>query len=55
MAGDAWVIYQEIFPEHVGLPGVRGAKCAMREILNAIGYQARTGGPWRDLPHDFPL
>lgn len=26
----------------------------MREIVNAILYQARTGCKWRYLPHDFP-
>ncbi|WP_371583892.1 transposase [Streptomyces sp. NBC_01314] len=26
----------------------------MREILNAIPYQARVGCRWRYLPHDFP-
>ncbi|MER5531456.1 transposase [Streptomyces sp. NPDC002677] len=26
----------------------------MREIVNAILYQARTGCQWRHLPHDLP-
>jgi len=26
----------------------------LREILNAIFYQTRTGCQWRLLPHDFP-
>jgi putative transposase len=26
----------------------------MREIVNAIGYLARSGCTWRMLPHDFP-
>src|SRR5215472_95923 len=26
----------------------------MREVLTAIVYLDRTGGPWRALPHDFP-
>ena len=26
----------------------------LREVLNAIFYQLRTGCPWRLLPHDFP-
>ena len=25
-----------------------------REIVNALFYQARSGGAWRLLPHDFP-
>jgi len=26
----------------------------LREIVNAIFYVLRTGGPWDYLPHDFP-
>lgn len=26
----------------------------MREIVDAILYQARVGRQWRHLPHDFP-
>lgn len=26
----------------------------IREIVNAIVYQMRSGGAWRLLPHDFP-
>jgi len=26
----------------------------LREIWNAIFYQAKNGGTWRALPHDFP-
>lgn len=54
MTDDEWEIYQEIFPEHIGLPGAREAKYPVREILNAIRYQERTGCQWLNLPHDFP-
>lgn len=27
---------------------------SLREIWNAIFYQAKNGGTWRALPHDFP-
>ncbi len=27
---------------------------ALREIWNAVFYQAKNGGTWRALPHDFP-
>lgn len=27
---------------------------ALREIINALLYQARTGCQWRNLPHEFP-
>lgn len=26
----------------------------LREVWNALFYQARNGGAWRALPHDFP-
>jgi len=37
-------------------PSRRGRKpsVAMREVLNAIRYMARSGGGWRMLPKDFP-
>lgn len=35
-------------------PGGRPAEYTRREIVNAILYQARNGGTWRSLPHDFP-
>lgn len=28
--------------------------CDLREVVNAIFYQNRTGCQWRYLPHDFP-
>lgn len=28
--------------------------CDLREVVNAISYQNRTGCQWRYLPHDFP-
>ncbi|MCG5215522.1 IS5 family transposase [Streptosporangium sp. KLBMP 9127] len=38
---------------HRSVSGHQG-RYAMREIVNAILYQARTGCQWRYLPHDFP-
>ena len=32
----------------------RPRKSDLREILNAIFYLNKTGGPWRYLPKDFP-
>ena len=49
-----WTLYQEVFPEHIGIAGIAEAKYSVREILNAIRYQERTGCQWRNLPHDFP-
>lgn len=34
-------------------PG-RPPAVALREVVDALLYIARTGGPWRYLPHDFP-
>lgn len=54
MTDQEWVLYQEVFPEHIGIVGVAEAKYSVREILNAIRYQERTGCQWRNLPHEFP-
>lgn len=32
----------------------RPREIAYREIVNALLYQAKAGGGWRLLPHDFP-
>ncbi len=32
----------------------RPRRHALREIINALLYQARTGCQWRNLPHEFP-
>lgn len=38
---------------HRSVSGHQGAY-AMREIVNAILYQSRTGCQWAYLPHDLP-
>ena len=53
MTDAEWEIYQEVFPEHVGIPDVCEAKYSVREILNTIRYQERIGCQWRNLPHDL--
>ncbi|MEW6754225.1 MAG: IS5 family transposase [Candidatus Latescibacterota bacterium] len=35
-------------------PGGRPRRTSMREVLNALFYQNRTGCPWQMLPRDFP-
>ena len=35
-------------------PGHWRRRHALREILNALLYQLRTGCAWEHLPHDFP-
>jgi putative transposase len=32
----------------------RKRKHSLREVVNALFYQVRSGGAWRMLPHDFP-
>src|SRR5918911_2255641 len=47
-----WVCLEEHLPspENDGRPRVH----SLREILDAIFYVAKSGCPWRLLPHDFP-
>jgi len=35
-------------------PDGRPRTVDIREVVNAIFYQLRSGGAWRLLPHDFP-
>jgi len=45
----------EIIASLLVLPeGGRPRTTNMREVFNAIYYQAKFGCPWSDLPHDFP-
>lgn len=49
-----WQIIAKLMaPAKNGRTG-RPRKYPLREIWNAIFYQARTGCPWRFLPHDLP-
>jgi putative transposase len=45
---------RDIFPDHVGLPGVSEVKYTVRSLLDAIRYMERTGCQWRNLPSGFP-
>ncbi|MEU5718579.1 transposase [Streptomyces sp. NPDC020403] len=38
---------------HRSVSGHQG-NCGMREIVNALLYQSRTGCQWDYLPHDLP-
>jgi len=51
MTGQQWAILEPLIP--VSALG-RPRDVAMREVLNAIFYQARSGCQWDMLPHDFP-
>jgi putative transposase len=47
-----WELIQDLVPEPK--PGGRPPDYERREIVNAILYLVRTGGAWRQMPHDFP-
>jgi transposase len=52
-----WALIEPVITAWKGRhPSVSGhqGRYAMREIVNAILYQARTGCQWRYLPHDLP-
>ena len=51
MTDEQWAVLEPLVPvSSLGRP--RGVE--MREVLNAIFYQARSGCQWDMLPHDFP-
>src|SRR3972149_8249092 len=47
-----WELLELLIPP--AKPGGSPREADMREIVNAIVYQLRSGGAWRLLPHDFP-
>ncbi len=54
---EAWELIRPVITAWKGRhPSVSGheGRYEMREIVNAILYQARTGCQWRYLPHDLP-
>src|SRR5512135_2513841 len=46
-----WKIIKPLIPP--ALPGGRPREVDIREVLNTLLYQARTGCPWELLPHDL--
>lgn len=54
---EAWELIRPVITawkgRHLSVSGHQG-NYEMREIVNAILYQARTGCQWRYLPHDLP-
>ena len=51
MTGDQWAILEPLVPAStLGRP----RDVEIREVLDAIFYQARSGCRWDMLPHDFP-
>src|SRR4051795_9720581 len=47
-----WRVVAPVLARPAG-PG-RSTRVAVRQVLNALLYQARTGSPWRLLPQGFP-
>jgi putative transposase len=52
VSDEQWGVMREFMPA----PKKRGKKreVDLREVINAILYQSRTGCQWGNLPHDFP-
>ena len=49
-----WQILEPLFEQLRESKAGRPRSHPLREIVNAIFYQAKAGCPWRYLPHDFP-
>ena len=47
-----WASMEQFFP--LPKPGPNEWKYDRRDVVDAVLYKARTGCPWRMLPHDFP-
>jgi putative transposase len=52
LTDEQWAIVEPLLARPTG-PG-RPTRVDLRQVVNALVYQARTGCPWRLLPHDFP-
>jgi putative transposase len=48
-----WDNIEHLFPQPQGRGG-RPRTYDRKDIVDAVFYLARTGAPWRMLPHDFP-
>src|SRR4051794_40838147 len=46
-----WDLLQPLLPP--AKPGGRPRRVELREVLNTLFYQAKTGCPWDYLPHDL--
>lgn len=57
VSDEQWALVEPVIAAwkaaHPSVSGHQG-RYAMREIVNALLYQGRTGCQWELLPHDFP-
>jgi len=54
LTDDQWQIVVECLPKARNGRTGRKRIYPLREVVNGLLYQLRTGCPWRDLPHDLP-
>lgn len=52
LSDEQWAVLEPLIPP--ALPGGRPRTVDLREVVNALFYQSRTGCPWDYLPHDLP-
>lgn len=52
VSDDEWALIRPFMPHNK--PTGRDVSTSMRDVVNAIFYQDRTGCQWRYLPRDFP-
>jgi putative transposase len=52
LTDEQWALIQPLLPK--AKPGGRPREVDLREVVNALFYQARTGVQWDFLPHDLP-
>lgn len=51
LTDEQWALIQNLLP--AAKPGGRPRKVDLREVINTIWYQSRTGVQWEYLPHDL--
>ena len=54
ISNEQWAILEPLFTRLTERKSGRPRVHSVRELINALFYQVRTGCAWRLLPHDFP-
>jgi putative transposase len=54
LTDEQWEVLQSVLPKAKGGKTGRPRTYPLREVWNAVFYQARTGCAWRYIPHDLP-